>query len=83
MKGLRLFALVSLASLAATSPAAGTSRSANAQASAVLSHRPPAFLIGHSNSLNWTGYSSYAGNGIFTDVKGSWKQAPAVTWAHS
>jgi len=71
MKVLRVFALVSLACLGAASLATGTSRSANGKTSAVLSHRPPAFLIGHSNSLNWAGYSSYAGNGTFTDVKGS------------
>jgi hypothetical protein len=78
MKVLRLFVLVSLASLTAAALAAGTTRSANGKASAVISHRPPAFLIGHSNSLNWAGYSSYAGNGTFTDVKGSWTQ-PAAT----
>jgi hypothetical protein len=76
MRVLRLLAIVALVSLAAASLGAGTSSSASVR-SAVLSHRPPAFLIGHSNSLNWAGYSSFAGNGTFTDVKGSWVQPTA------
>jgi hypothetical protein len=43
---------------------------------AVLKHVPPARLIGHSNSLNWSGYASI--NSTFSDVKGSWVQ-PAAT----
>jgi Peptidase A4 family len=42
----------------------------------LLKHAPPARLIGHSNSLNWSGYASF--NSTFTDVKGSWRQ-PAAT----
>lgn len=41
-----------------------------------LKHAPPARLIGHSNSLNWSGYAS--SNSTFGDVKGSWTQ-PAAT----
>ncbi len=44
----------------------------------MLKHGPPAFLVGHSDSLNWSGYSSYSSDGTFTDVKGSWTQ-PAAT----
>ena len=43
---------------------------------AMLEHAPPARLIGHSNSLNWSGYASI--NSTFGDVKGSWTQ-PAAT----
>jgi hypothetical protein len=78
MRVLRVFAIVAVVSLAAASLAAGTSSSASARASGVLSHQPPAFVIGHSSSLNWAGYSSYAGNGTFTDVKGSWVQPTAT-----
>jgi Peptidase A4 family len=73
-----MFVMLSLASLAAAPLAAGTSRSAGGHASPMLTHRPPAFLISHSYSLNWAGYSSYAGNGTFTDVKGSWVQPKAT-----
>lgn len=45
-------------------------------AHATLKHVPPARLIGHSNSLNWSGYAAI--NSTFTDVKGSWVQ-PAAT----
>jgi hypothetical protein len=41
-----------------------------------LEHVPPARLIGHSTSLNWSGYASI--NSTFTDAKGSWTQ-PAAT----
>lgn len=41
-----------------------------------LEHAPPARLIGHSNSLNWSGYASF--NATFSDAKGSWTQ-PAAT----
>jgi hypothetical protein len=78
MRVLRLFTIVSLVSLAAASVGSGTSSPANPRVSAVLSHRPPAFLIGHSDSLNWAGYSSFAGNGTFTDAKGSWVQPTAT-----
>jgi hypothetical protein len=78
MRVLRLFAIVALLALVAASVAAVTSSPASARASAVLSHRPPAFLIGHSNSLNWAGYSSFAGNGTFNDVKGTWVQPTAT-----
>jgi hypothetical protein len=77
MRVLRLFAMLLLASLAVASLAAATTRPAEARTAAVLKHRPPAFLISHSYSLNWSGYSSYAGNGTFTDVKGSWTQPTA------
>jgi hypothetical protein len=43
---------------------------------AVFKHVPPARLIGHSNSLNWSGYAAF--NSTFRDVKGSWTQ-PAAT----
>lgn len=42
----------------------------------VLEHVPPAQLLSHSTSLNWSGYASF--NSTFTDVTGSWKQ-PAAT----
>jgi hypothetical protein len=79
MRVSRFFAILSLASLAAALFASGTSLSANRHASPTVTHAPPAFLIGHSNSLNWAGYSSYSGNGTFTDVKGSWTQPTTVT----
>ena len=75
MRVLRIVAIVPLAILATAFFAASTSRSAAAQVAPALSHQPPAFLIGHSSSLNWAGYSSYAGNGTFTDAKGSWTDA--------
>jgi hypothetical protein len=45
---------------------------------ATLVHSPPAFLIGHSLSTNWSGYSSYSSSGTFTDVVGSWVQPTAT-----
>jgi hypothetical protein len=57
--------------LVATSAALGSSGTHE-----VLKHVPPARLIGHSTSLNWSGYASI--NSTFTDVKGSWVQ-PAAT----
>ena len=78
MRVLRIVAIVLLAILGTAFFAASTSRSAAAQVAPALSHQPPAFLIGHSSSLNWAGYSSYAGNGTFTDAKGSWTQPTAT-----
>jgi len=57
--------------LIASSPALGSPGTR-----AVIEHAPPARLIGHSNSLNWSGYASI--NSTFSDVKGSWTQ-PAAT----
>jgi hypothetical protein len=75
MRIARLAAIFLLTSLAAASLATGSPPSSNA----VLKHGPPAFLIGHSASLNWSGYSSYtSSNGTFTDVKGSWVQPTAT-----
>jgi hypothetical protein len=45
-------------------------------ARAALEHVPPARLVGHSNSLNWSGYASFGST--FGDVKGTWTQ-PAAT----
>ena len=45
-------------------------------ARAVLEHVPPARLIGHSSSLNWSGYASI--DSTFDDVKGSWVQPSAT-----
>jgi Peptidase A4 family len=67
----RLAAGLLLMGLIATSAALGSSGMPE-----VLKHPPPARLIGHSNSLNWSGYASF--NSTFTDAKGSWKQ-PAAT----
>jgi len=74
MKVARLVAIFLLTSAAAASLAAGSSGSTKA----VLKHGPPAFLVGHSASLNWSGFSSYGSNGSFTDVRGSWTQPTAT-----
>jgi hypothetical protein len=71
MRVARLAAIFLLTSVAAALLATGSARSTNA----VLTHAPPAFLIGHSQSLNWSGYASY--NNTFTDAKGSWVQPAA------
>lgn len=71
----RPFGLLVLAGLVAVGVYAGSAVSGSRVA--VIKHGPPAFLIGHSNSLNWSGYSSYAGTGTFTDAKGSWVQPSA------
>jgi Peptidase A4 family len=42
----------------------------------VLKHAPLARLIGHSNSLNWSGYASI--NSTFSDVRGTWIQPTAT-----
>lgn len=55
---------------------AGSAAFGSPGAQAALKHTPPARLIGHSSSLNWSGYASI--NSTFTDVTGSWKQ-PAAT----
>jgi len=73
MRIARLLAIFVFGSLVAASLAAGSPNSTQA----VLKHGPPAFLVGHSASLNWAGYSSYGTNGTFTDVKGSWTQPSA------
>ena len=79
MKSVRLVAALLLTGLLAASLAAGSPASTSTRTAAVLKHGPPAFLIGHSSSLNWSGYSSYSGNGsTFTDVKGSWIQPTAT-----
>ncbi|HZT93790.1 MAG TPA: G1 family glutamic endopeptidase [Gaiellaceae bacterium] len=57
--------------MSATSAALGSS-----DAREVLEHVPPARLLDHSTSLNWSGYASF--NSTFSDVKGSWTQ-PAAT----
>ena len=72
----RFVALFLLTSLTAAAVATGSS-SAHARSTAVLKHAPPAFLIGHSSSLNWSGYSSFSSTGTFADVKGSWSQPAA------
>jgi Peptidase A4 family len=64
--------------LVVVSLASAASAEAKARSSAMLKHGPPAFLISHSYSLNWSGYSSYSTNGTFTDVKGSWTQPTAT-----
>jgi hypothetical protein len=78
MRSVRLVAALFLTGLLAASLAAGSPASTSARTAAVLKHGPPAFLIGHSSSLNWSGYSSYSGNGTFTDAKGSWTQPTAT-----
>lgn len=55
---------------------AGSAAFGSSSTRAALEHARPARLIGHSNSLNWSGYA--ATNATFTDVKGSWIQ-PAAT----
>ena len=55
---------------------AGSAALASPGAGRVLKHVPPARLISHSTSLNWSGYASI--NSTFTDAKGSWVQ-PAAT----
>ena len=70
MRFARLAAGLLFLGLIATSAALGSS-----DTRAVLKHAPPARLIGHSNSLNWSGYASY--NSTFADVKGSWTQPTA------
>ena len=78
MRSVRLVAALLLTGLVAASLAAGSSASPSSRTAAVLKHGPPAFLIGHSSSLNWSGYSSYSSTGTFTDAKGSWTQPPAT-----
>jgi hypothetical protein len=70
MRFARLAIGLLLIGLVATSAALGSSGTR-----AVLEHAPPARLIGHSNSLNWSGYASFGST--FTDVKGSWTQPAA------
>lgn len=71
MRFARLAAAALLLSLIAVSAALGSSTTQH-----VLKHVPPARLIGHTTSLNWSGYASI--NSTFDDVKGSWTQ-PAAT----
>jgi hypothetical protein len=71
MRFARLAAGLLLVGLVAASAALGSSGKR-----AVLEHVPPARLLGHSTSLNWSGYASI--NSTFTDVNGSWTQ-PAAT----
>jgi hypothetical protein len=65
--GLGVAALLTVALAAFAGPAAGGATG--------VRHAPPAFLIGHSASLNWSGYASYGTQ--FSDVKGSWTQPTA------
>lgn len=71
MRFVRLAACLLFVGLIAASASLGSSGTRQA-----LEHVPPARLVGHSNSLNWSGYASI--NSTFTDVKGSWVQ-PAAT----
>jgi len=71
MRFLRLAAGLLFLGLIAASATLGSSGTRE-----VVKHAPPARLIGHSNSLNWSGYASF--NSTFNDVKGSWTQ-PAAT----
>lgn len=71
MKVVRLAAGLLLLGLSASSAALGSSGTP-----AVLKHVPPARLLSHSTSLNWSGYASI--NSTFNDVKSSWTQ-PAAT----
>jgi peptidase A4-like protein len=71
MRFVRLAAGLLLVGLVAGSAAFGSTGTR-----AVLEHVPPARLIGHSTSLNWSGYASI--NSTFNDVTGSWSQ-PAAT----
>ena len=54
---------------------AGSAAFGSMRTRGVLVHGPPARLIDHSNSLNWSGYASV--NSTFTDVRGSWIQPAA------
>jgi peptidase A4-like protein len=67
----RLGACLLFVGLVAASAALGSSGTRE-----VLKHVPPARLVGHSNSLNWSGYASI--NSTFSDVKGSWVQPVAT-----
>jgi hypothetical protein len=71
MRFLRLAAGLLFLGLIAASAALGSSGTRG-----VVKHVPPARLLGHSNSLNWSGYAS--SNSTFSDVRGSWTQ-PAAT----
>jgi hypothetical protein len=71
MRFLRLAVGLLFLGLIAASAALGSSGTR-----AVVKHAPPARLIGHSNSLNWSGYASF--NSTFSDVKGSWTQPSAT-----
>jgi hypothetical protein len=73
MRFARLAGGFSLVGLLAASAALGSSGTSTR---AVLEHVPPARLIGHSTSTNWSGYAAI--NSTFSDVKGSWIQ-PAAT----
>jgi hypothetical protein len=57
MRVARLLAIFLLTIAAAAALTADPARSTEA----ALVHAPPAFLIGHSQSLNWAGYASYNG----------------------
>jgi hypothetical protein len=71
MRFVRLAVGLLLVGLTAASAALGST-----SARGRLEHVPPARLIGHSTSLNWSGYASFGST--FTDAKGSWTQ-PAAT----
>ena len=73
MRFVRLAVGLSILGLIAGSTALGSSGTSRVP---MLEHVPPARLISHSTSLNWSGYASI--NSTFTDVKGSWVQ-PAAT----
>jgi hypothetical protein len=71
MRVARLVVASLLFGLIATSAAFGSSGTP-----AVLEHVPPAWLVSHTTSLNWSGYASI--NSTFDDVKGSWTQPAAM-----
>jgi len=80
MRIVRPVAVLGLAGLVVAAAFAGSA--ASSSRTAVLKHAPPAFLISHSDSLNWSGYASYSGVGTFTDVIGRWVQ-PSATCSKS
>jgi Peptidase A4 family len=73
---MKLVALTMAVAVAAfVSASAGAARPGSVP---VVEHPPPALLLTHSYSLNWSGYASYGGSAQFTDVKGSWVQPTAT-----
>jgi hypothetical protein len=65
-----------VAGLLLVGPIAASAALGSSGTRAVLEHVPPAHLIGHSTSTNWSGYASI--NSTFTEATGSWTQPAAI-----
>lgn len=67
--------VLAVASAAVLAASVGVAAGSTAR---LLKHGPPALLLTHTKSLNWSGYAAYDSSSSFTTVGGSWGQPTAT-----